>query len=110
MLPLYEIIVDDNLDFTCIYLGWVLHKYTIQHSLKTINTISTLMCELLNLSVCHGLSSSNKETVSHVCTLSLDMYKIVVGSPQSTTFYRAPTCSVLFSVNPDGNDSQMSEL
>lgn len=104
VLPVYEIIVGANLDFTCIYLGWVLHtKDTINLSLKT-NTVSSLMSEIMNLNVCPGLQNSNEETVSHVCTLSFDKNNIVYGSPQSKIFYRAPTCSVLIPTNDKKTD------
>ena len=87
MLPLYEIIVDTNLDFTCVYLGWVLHPDAIKFSLKT-NTISMLMREITSLRICSGLSIASEDTVTYVCTLSMDIH----GPPKSTTYNRAQNC------------------
>ena len=104
--PVYEIIVKADLQFTCIYLGWVLHGSTFQqYSLKTV-TISTLMKEVINMSVCPGLLNSNEESVSHVCPLSIDTENIVVGSPNSILYHRAHNCSVLLSFNGDNREKK----
>lgn len=71
VLPVYEILVGANLDFTCIYLGWVLHKDTINLSLKT-NTVSSLMSGIMNLCICRGLKNYIQYTSSSFCSPSMD--------------------------------------
>lgn len=94
VLPVYEIVVDANLDFICVYLGWVLPKESIKFSLQSC-TISTLMTELLRLRICPGLIS-NESTISHICTLALDFNNILPGSPlRVETFNRSQGCCIL---------------
>lgn len=102
VIPKFEIIIDDNLNFTCIVYGWVLgtnHSLYKDNnrSLKTI-TVSELVQQLLQYQVCVGVSDQTPETLQHVIPCSTNLNQGIQESviPMQNVMYKRPKeCHVL---------------
>ena len=101
VIPEYEVIVNEELEFTCVCFGWVFSEDNCIYKLfcRSIrhHTISTLFAELTtSCNICKGVHENTNGAIRHTIPLTLDVVNLIPGSPnQCEIFYRSASCLVI---------------
>ena len=97
LLPKYEVIVSQSLEFDCLCFGWALPDDHIIYREFRRNirsrSISSLLNQIRDLDTCKGLAENIKGTVSHTIPLVRNFDQLATG-PNQEIFYRDAGCQV----------------
>ena len=98
-LPSIEVIVNQNLEFAVLGLGWSLPAdaeiyKTYSRSLRNV-TISSLLTELKSMELCEGLPNPSSRTRDHVIQEDVGTSNLADGCrPQPKVYHRSQDCAV----------------
>ena len=117
LVPKFEVIINDSLEFTCVVFGWSLPNVSCiyKHYMRSLRniTISELLKEMLSYHVCRGIDNNvnviNSTIVSHTIPCELNPTQLSDGKPNNDVrFQREKNCFII--VNEPGQQCQSCHL